>query len=246
MFGTAQLNLQIEVEKVLDCTVFIKSSTGARGKGIIVHPDKLLMSLHGYFKKNDPFEIVDRHGVSRRGFVLDAWYAEDEVDIAVIQLSPESRKFVSFVPVSADAVQLGDDLYFISRRAVGNSDHYTNCLERSVVTAVIDDTSIFHSTYYAEVGMFGCGVVATLRGHSFLVVGVHCASHDKTTAVKGKADNRPRSKKKRKMNSGKNRPVSREEFEDAMMTVNSDIHGHGAYSLICDVARVEGLLNLLK
>lgn len=52
--------------------------------------------------------------------------------------------------------------------------------------------------------------------------------------------------RKRKTNSGESSPVTREEFEDAMMTVNSNIHGHGAYCLICEVARVEGLLHLLK
>eukprot|EP01031_Cornospumella_fuschlensis_P028311 gene28311-34183_t len=96
-------------------------------------------------------------------------------------------------------------------------------------------TSIFRTAYFSEAGMLGCAVVTTRIGTSHALVGVHLGSHDKTTPV--------RLKKKKGKSKGSN--VTTEEFDDAMMSVNSDIHGHGAYSLICEACRVEGLLALI-
>jgi len=228
-----------EIEKVLDCTVIIKSGNGASGNGIIVTPTKLLTALHGFFQKNDPFQVIDRHGVSRQGFVRETWYTPSIVDIAVIELNQDSTQFDMYMPVSTIPVKIGYELCIISRRAVEGTDDYTECFEKSNVNAVIQHTAVFHSTYYAEAGMSGCAVVAVLVGNTFALAGVHVASHDKTKAVEAIADVQPAKKRKT------GRPVTREEFDDAMMTVNSNIHGHGSYCLICEVARVEGLLELL-
>jgi hypothetical protein len=153
-----------EVEKVLDCTVIIKSVTGSRGNGIVVAPNKLLTALHGCFKNNDIFDIVDRRGISRRGFVKESWYSASRVDIAVIELNEGSTSFDRFMRVHPTPVNLGDDLSVISRRAVDGPDEVTECVEKTAVTAVISNTAIFHSTYYSEAGMSGCGVVATRPG----------------------------------------------------------------------------------
>ena len=32
----------------------------------------------------------------------------------------------------------------------------------------------------------------------------------------------------------------------AMMTVNSNVHGHGAYTIVCEIFRVDGLLAQLN
>jgi hypothetical protein len=65
------------------------------------------------------------------------------------------------------------------------------------------------------------------------------ASHDKTKAVEAL----PRATKKRKRGI---EHVTRKEFAEAAMTVNSNIHGHGSYCLVCEVARVDGLLAMLS
>jgi hypothetical protein len=84
--------------------------------------------------------------------------------------------------------------------------------------------------------MSGCPVVVS---RNFTLVGFHVASHDKTKAVNVKLY----PKKKRKRGS---QAVTREEFANAMMTVNSNVHGHGSYTIICEISRVEGLLALLN
>lgn len=204
-------------------------------------PTKLLTSLHGYFQEGDLFVILDRRGIARQGFVKRSWYNQSTVDIAVIELVDGSAPFEFHMPVNPTPVRIGLELSVISRRAVDGSDKYIECLEKSNVNAIIDGTSIFHSTYYAEAGMSGCAVVAVLVGRTFSLTGVHVASHDKTKAVEAiVADVQPT--KKRRTYGGN---VTREEFDEAMMTVNSNIHGHGSYCLVCEAARVEGLLELL-
>lgn len=237
------LDISVEIEKVLDCTVIIKSSEGASGNGIIVTSNKIVTALHGLFGENDHFDIIDRHGHLRAGLVKKNWYSANIVDIALIVLNPGSAPFESFMPVHTTPVKLGSELGVMSRRAVPGTDEYTECYEKSNVNAIIKDTSIFHSTYYAEAGMSGCGVVTVPAGNRFALAGVHVASHDKTEAVDtlesdADADTRPSKKRARTT-------VTREEFNDAMMTVNSNIHGHGSYCLICEVSRVDGLLDLI-
>ena len=197
-------------------------------------PTKLLTALHGIFRKNDKFEIIDRHGISRQGFVKETWYESSKIDIAVIELNAGSTAFRYFMPVNNTPVKLGGKLYVMSRRAVDAPDEYTECVEDCSVTAVIKNTAIVHSRYYAEAGMSGCGVVATRVGSNFALVGVHVASHDKTVAVEAPV-------RKRK----KGAAVTAEEFHATMMTVNSNIHGHGSYSLICEAARIPELMSML-
>lgn len=203
-------------------------------------PKKLLTALHGYFQNNSVFEIVDRHGISRQGFVRESWYLANIVDIALIELNEDSTSFDSFMPVHTTPVELGDGLNVISRRAVPTPEEYTEFLETTAVIAVMRNTSLIQSTYYSEAGMSGCGVVATRVGNSFALVGVHVAKHDTTTPVEPLSSAGPPSKKRKLLG------VTREEFDEAMMTVDSNIHGHGSYCLICEISRVDGLLEMLS
>ena len=82
--------------------------------------------------------------------------------------------------------------------------------------------------------MSGGGVVVTRVGNKFALVGVYVASHDKTVVVKAPA-------RKRK----KGAAVTAEDFDAAMMTVNTNIHGHGSYCLICEAARIPELMSML-
>lgn len=243
--GATEPDLTAEVQKVLDCTVILKSSGGARGNGIVVTRNKLLTALHGYFHEGDLFDIIDRHGISRKGFVKRAWYSENVVDMAVIELNEGYKDFENQMAVNTTPVSLGTNIWVICRRPISGPDEYSDCLLKYHVSVVVDNTSLFHSAYYSEDGMSGCGVVASFVGNTFKVVGVHVASHDRTVAVDVEQEEEVRPSKKQKTKHVKEKGVSREEFDNAMLTINSNIHGHGAYSIICDVARVEGLFEAL-
>ena len=75
------------------------------------------------------------------------------------------------------------------------------------------------------------------------MIGVHVARHDVTTAVEPLSPAIASSKKRKRK---ADEPVTRPQFDDAMMTVNSNIVGHGPYGLVCEVARVDGLLAMLS
>lgn len=91
--------------------------------------------------------------------------------------------------------------------------------------------------------MFGCVIIASRDGNSFALIGVHVAKHDVTTAVEQLSPATVSSKKRKRK---ADEPVTRQQFDDAMMTVNSNILGHGPYSLVCEAARVDGLLAMLS
>jgi hypothetical protein len=84
--------------------------------------------------------------------------------------------------------------------------------------------------------------VTTRIGNQYLLVGVHAETHDTTTAVAPLSSVGPGSKKRKAVGVA----VTREEFDEAILTINSSIHGHGPYCLICEVARVDGLLDMLS
>jgi hypothetical protein len=61
------------------------------------------------------------------------------------------------------------------------------------------------------------------------VVGVHVGSHDASVAVDGR---------RRKKHKSSEELIDTTYKLDMANTINSDIHGHGPYTLICEPARV--------
>jgi hypothetical protein len=91
--------------------------------------------------------------------------------------------------------------------------------------------------------MFGCVIIASRIGNSFALIGIHVARHDVTTAVEPLSPTTASSEKRKRK---ADEPVTRQQFDDDMMTVNRNILGHGPYSLVCEVARVDGLLAMIS
>ena len=221
----------------LDCSVIIKAmDCDATGRGVAVNKTMLLTALHGLFKEGDKFEVIDRHGKSRKGTVKATWYEASCVDIAIIQLSESNTQFEHFIQVHKKPIKLGAQICLIGLKPTLGPEEFSTYYDPTYVTTIIGGTSLFHLRYSAEDGMSGCPVVVS---RDFTLVGVHVASHDKTEAVD--VELRPTKRQK-----GDSQAVTREEFADAMMTVNSNMHGHGAYTIICEISRVDGLLAQLN
>lgn len=60
---------------------------------VAVNKRMLLTALHGYFNEGGKFGAIDRHGIPRKGPVEATWYEASSVDIAIIQLNEDSRRF---------------------------------------------------------------------------------------------------------------------------------------------------------
>ena len=229
--------MEKKISVALDCSVIIKAiDCDAMGRGVAVNKTMLLTALHGLFKEGDKFEVIDRHGISRKGTVKATWYESSSVDIAVIQLSEDSKHFEHFMQVNEKPIKLGAAICIIGLKPTLGPEEFSSYYEPAYVTTIIGGTSLFHSRYLAEDGMSGCPVVVS---RDFTLVGVHVASHDKTEAVG--VELHPTKRRR-----GDSQVVTREEFADAMMTVNSNVHGHGTYTIICEISRVDGLLAQLN
>jgi len=96
--------------------------------------------------------------------------------------------------------------------------------------------------YYTSFdGLSGAGVLTKVVGGVCKVVGVHVASHDRTAADV----QHPQVKKARHNNSS----AAARSVESSVLayeeSLASSIHGHHAYSLICEVSRVPDLVQFL-
>ena len=196
-----------------------------RGSAIAISATKALTALHGRVKEGTNVSLRDRHGNELKGTVSLSIFEEDKHDIAVITLA-EPHKFTHFVPMASTPVALGDALLIISYTS-DNRDNYGLNLKRSYVERVVDNTSLLHSQYYSTEGMSGCGVIVSNHKSTPQVVGVHVGSHDSTIAVQP-------TKKLKTQNFDK----FIDQYNLNVVRINSNIHGHGAYTLICEAIRV--------
>jgi len=210
------MDFDVETQRVLDCSVTIKSSLGMKGTGIAVSPTQLLTSLHGLFKKGEQFEVIDRHGIPRKAFTLESWYTPDAADIAIIELMPGATPFSYYISICTKPVKLRDEIYAIGRRAVGGEDEFGNFCERATVTMIVPNSAIIQTSYRG--GDSFAGIVVTVRrGASLMVAGIYMDSFEGAQIVK-EAKFDPSLKK---------RNYERSETEGDCMK-------------FCEIARVEG------
>jgi hypothetical protein len=196
-----------------------------RGSVVTISATKALTALHGRVKVGTDVSIRNRHGIELKGTVTYSIFEEDKHDIAVITLI-KPHMFIHFVPMSSTPVTLGDALLIISYTA-DIRDNYGLSLDHSYVKRIVDGTSLFHSRYYSTDGMSGCGVIVSYDKSTPQVVGVHVGSHDSTIAVEP-------AKKSKKRTFDK----FMDQYNLDVVRINSNIHDHGAYTLICETIRV--------
>lgn len=83
--------------------------------------------------------------------------------------------------------------------------------------------------YTCHDGLSGAGVIATVEGGKYHVVGVHVASHDDTEA--------PPPIKRQKGGV----VATADSVSESNQSLSDSIHGHTSYALICEVKRVVGI-----
>ncbi len=149
------------------------------------------------------------------------------IDIAVILLDVGSE-FNHFVPSNDRPVVLTQHITVVGLKYPSVGD-IVNTYARSTTVDMIEEfgssSALFQAQYYSFDGCSGAGVVTTTVDNIVKVVGVHVASHEDTTVIVGK--------RKRHLAN----------FEASVQSV---IHGHKAYSLVCEIARVPELVALLN
>lgn len=169
-----------------------------------------------------------RHGIELSGVVVFNSYESQLVDLSVIEIRNEAQ-FTDFIRVHSDPISHLDEIAVMGFK-VGVADetlpvYYTaevNAIENTVGSAM------FQATYASFAGLSGAGVVTKIRNGECKVVGIHVASHDDST----------KNPKKRK-------PTVKS-VNLACESLASDLHGHHAFCLICEAARVPDLMTFLR
>jgi hypothetical protein len=224
------------VEEIAKCCVYFNTEVGGQtlyGNAVAVSSTKALTALHGLVPTGSALVIRDSRGKEYHGHVGLSVFEADKHDIAVITLL-DGHRFTHFKPFSRTEVKLGQALHIFSyTRDI--HDHYRPSYKRAYVATIEDGTSLFQSEYYSTEGMSGSGVLISDIDGDMSVVGVHVASHEKTVAVEARRGKESESLKE----------FIRTTYNLDMATINSNIHGHGAYTLVCEPARVPAVVALL-
>ena len=204
-----------------------------KGNAVAVGLVYAITALHGKFAKGAEVELVDIHGVKRMATVMVANFVDKKADMSLLQLRSGEAPFRAseFIEICRVPVYLGQEIDVIG--LVSNSeDEATLSFETCRVT-VIDSGAIFHSNYVGRDGLSGSAVIVSLGATGYRVVGVHVGTHDDTASP-------PPINKKRKGGH-----ASAEEATDSASSLASSLHGHMAFCLICEVARMPDIMAAL-
>jgi hypothetical protein len=209
----------------------VKNKRGVEmvGSAVAVTNKRALTALHGIIKVKTKVTLRTRRGFLHRGVIEFVKFSPDEVDIAVILLD-DGDAFENFIPWSAPPVYLTQFVTVVGLKYSGNSDEVLPYAQSTSVLMVEGgDSTLFQAQYYNFEGCSGTGIVTTLVGGQVVLIGVHVASHD-NTLVPEPGESRKRTRT----------------MSDLEASITSALHGHTAYSLVCEIARVSELVKLLN
>ena len=196
---------------------------------VAISKKRALTALHGKIPLNSPVQVTTRNGAHFSGIVEFERFEKNMVDIAVILLDVGSE-FNHFIPWIDQPVVLTQHITVVGLKYASVGD-IVNTYARSTTVDMIEEfgpnSALFQAQYYSFDGCSGAGVVTTTVNNVAKVVGVHVASHEDTAIV------------------GKRKRVT-PQFANFEASVQSVIHGHKAYSLVCEIARVPELVALLN
>jgi len=205
------------------------------GNAVAISPTLALTALHGKAKKGHTVVIRTSSGVMLKGTVAMDVFEQELVDIAVIELE-RGKQFASFTPIAVQSVRLLEVVY-VAGLKVNSRDEAMAAVYESKVNIIEpgENNALFQSSYVSFDSLSGAGVVVKQVGGVLKVIGVHVASHDNTTATP------PVEKAEHTADSAGFESVS-----VALASLSSNIHGHSAYTMVCEIARVPALVDFLR
>ncbi len=201
-----------------------------------------LTALHSPVERGTVVELTTINGTKLAGKVVVSCFEENLVDIALVQLN-NPFNFDNFVPWSNEPVRLAQDILVVGLRYETFGEQLAPYARKSSVDLIEKSfgSALFQASYYNFDGCSGAGVVTTKRNGTLSVIGVHVASHEDPRVADDDYTHEESSfgtkntKKKKKVD---------KEFIEA--SINSAIHGHTSYSLVCEIGRVEDVVHFLR
>jgi hypothetical protein len=202
------------------------------GNAVAITKTRALTALHGRIPVGTKVTVITRHGKTFKSTLVFEKFQKDCVDIAVLQLSP-GDVFDAHIPISDKCVHVEDEIHVVGLREV-NTDY--EMFSRVTRVELIENrigSTLFQSSYYSTAGDSGAGVVTVLQRKWFsfsselAVVGVHVASHDSTVGM------------------NKTTVATVKNMRADLQTISSQLHGHSAYTLVCETLRIPEVINFL-
>lgn len=213
-----------------------KSSNTYSASAVAISKRRALTSLHGKIPLNTRVKITTRNGVHLAGKVEFERFEKNMVDIAVILLD-STLAYTHYIDCTNQRVKLTQDITVVGLKYSIVGDTVNTYARRTTVDMIEEfgpTSALFQAQYYSFDGCSGTGVVTVTENNVVKVVGVHVASHEdmssssRSSQIQGK------------------RKYSIDSYADFEASVHSAIHGHKAYSLVCEIARVPDLVQLLS
>jgi len=215
-----------------------KSSNTYSASAVAISKRRALTSLHGKIPLNTRVKITTRNGVHLTGKVEFERFEKNMVDIAVILLD-STLAYTHYIDWTNQRVKLTQDITVVGLKYSIVGDTVNTYARRTTVDMIEEfgsTSALFQAQYYSFDGCCsGTGVVTVTETNVVKVVGVHVASHEDMSSSSSRSS----------QIQGK-RKYSIDSYGDFEASVDSAIHGHKAYSLVCEIARVPDLVHLLS
>lgn len=140
-----------------------------RENAVAVSKTKALTSLHGDASLHQEVELLDCRGMRRRGIITFVQFAENVVDIALIELIGD-RSFEFYIPVFKGKVALGMEFHVLGCTTSLVGDETLAYYESGKIISV-EPTTLVRASYYSEDGISGAGIIVAVEHGSFHVLG---------------------------------------------------------------------------
>ena len=226
--GFKEFDSEEALQHVVDSSLYLCIGD-SRGNAVAISPYRALTALHHLAKIGTPVCLKDIHGKVFSGVVGFCAFEKDNVDIAVLELDQKGPQFATSTPVAQERVHLNQDINVVGLAIVANGDAETFSNRCTVqVIEKREGSTLFRSAYYYAQGFSGAGVITAMRSGIYHVVGVHVAAHDSTVGIDHET-----------------KPTLKRLASD-IVSITSDLHGHSAYCLICEIQRVDELVTYLS
>jgi hypothetical protein len=193
--------------------------------------------MHGRITEDAVVELVDRDGaITRKASVIISKFEVKRVDMVLLQLVLGEPLFEDFIEICRTPVRVGQEIAIIG--LVPNSADELTVFFEPCKVIVIDAGAIFQSNYVARDCFSGSAVIVSLENTGIRVVGVHVATQDDTVSPP------PITYSTNKKHKAAYQALVKD-VEDSNSSLANSLHGHMAFCLICDVARVPEILDAL-
>lgn len=188
-----------------------------------------LCALHAKLQVRQKVDVLTTKGVRLTAKIIFSRFEQHKVDIAVLKL--DEGCFKHFIPVHEQKVSLLAQFYVVGMKG----DESVLFAAPSTVNTVRPKCAILEASYCSCLGLSGAAVVAVIEDQQLRVLGVHVGAHEDDPVVMDKVDP-----------AKANEVVDNTSLSQALTSFSGASHGRTAYTMICDVGRVPGLVAFLK